>query len=144
MKGLFHIHLGLLLILFASCVKEEAEPQSGKTLLDFSVEKAQTKVAPGNNDGTYISLLWEAGDKIDVNGRKSHALETGGSGNASFAFDGAISSPYKAVYPAAAVASVGNTLADLILPAAQNSTDGKFDRDACLLIGTNGNMIGMR
>lgn len=29
MKGLFHIHLGLLLILFASCVKEEAEPQSG-------------------------------------------------------------------------------------------------------------------
>ena len=139
MKGLFHIHLGLLLILFASCVKEEAEPQSGKTLLDFSVEKAQTKVAPGNNDGTYISLLWEAGDKIDVNGRKSHALETGGSGNASFAFDGAISSPYKAVYPAAAVASVGNTLADLILPAAQNSTDGKFDRDACLLIGTGSN-----
>lgn len=139
MKGLFHIHLGLLLILFASCVKEEAEPQSGKTLLDFSVEKAQTKVAPGNNDGTYISLLWEAGDKIDVNGRKSHALETGGSGNASFAFDGAISSPYKAVYPAAAVASVGNTLADLILPATQNSTDGKFDRDACLLIGTGSN-----
>lgn len=35
MKGLFHIHLGLLLILFASCVKEEAEPQSrtGRLLL---------------------------------------------------------------------------------------------------------------
>ena len=61
MKGLFFVRLGVILLLLTSCLKEE-EPQQGKTVLEFSVEQTQAKIAPGNNDGTSITLLWEAGD----------------------------------------------------------------------------------
>ena len=134
MKGLFFVRFGVILLLLTSCLKEE-EPQQGKTVLEFSVEQTQAKVAPGNNDGASITLLWEAGDNINVNGHESETLTQGGTGKASFTFAGKLDSPYNAIYPASAVVSTENAAAHVNLPSTQNSSEGKFDRNACILIG---------
>ncbi|MBQ8838438.1 MAG: hypothetical protein IJ005_03870 [Bacteroidales bacterium] len=134
MKGLFLYILGVISIILTSCLKE-SEPQQGKTVLDFSVEQTQTKVAPGSNDGTSISLLWETGDDIHVNGYKSDALVQGGAAKASFTFNGKLDFPYKAVYPASAVVSTESSTSSINLPSTQYSYDGKFDRNAFILIG---------
>ena len=142
MKGLFHICLAIAPLIFTSCLKD-ALPQQEEFCLDFSVEEACAKVTQGSGYSGAIPLLWEAGDRMDVNGVQSESLSEGGSSSTTFIFSERLAAPFKALYPASAAGSVGSSFTEITLPATQNSRNGMFDRNACILIG-NGNDTQIR
>lgn len=87
----------------------------------LAVDNAETRASL---DG--VSVSWEAGDEISVNGT-TYTLE--GSESEGWYVDVAEAASYEAVYPASAVRSDGL----LVLPAVQHYTAGSFDASAHLM-----------
>ena len=98
--------MAIMATLFVSgCVKEEM--QSGVTVLTAGIE---TKTVLQNDE----VVLWTNGDKVNVNGVESAALELAQpSASAAFTFDAVLNNPYCAVYPA----SIYKTATTITLPA---------------------------
>lgn len=111
--------MAIMATLFVSgCVKEEM--QSGVTVLTAGIE---TKTVLQNDE----VVLWTNGDKVNVNGVESAALELAQpSASAAFTFDALLNNPYCAVYPA----SIYKTATTITLPATQSYTAGTFSQNA--------------
>ena len=99
----------------------EAVLQPEVPTVRLAVDHAETRASL---DG--VSVSWEAGDKISVNGT-TYTLQ--GSESEGWYVDVAEAASYEAVYPASAVRSDGL----LMLPAVQHYTAGSFDTAAHLM-----------
>ena len=136
MKKILLLSAAVLSILAAaSCAKEEAGPESFRTVITASL--SPTKTALGDKEGASWPNYWKSGDKISVNGVASDALpaEFDGKASASFSFEGLLETPYCAVYPAAAVDSYSEGSATVSLPASQKYVAGSYDPSAFIMGG---------
>lgn len=105
-------------LLVSGCVKEEM--QSGVTVLTAGIE---TKTVLQNDE----VVLWTNGDKVNVNGVESAALELAQpSASAAFTFDAVLNNPYCAVFPA----SIYKDATIVTLPATQKYVAGTFAQNA--------------
>ena len=117
--------LALAAMVSASCVKETInepvnEPQQGKTVFTAGIE---TKTVLQDDQ----KVLWTKGDKINVNGKESPALELEEpAASAKFEYDVVLETPYKAVFPA----SIYKDAATVTLPAYQSYKTGSFSASA--------------
>ena len=117
--------LALAAMVSASCVKETInepvnEPQQGKTVFTAGIE---TKTVLQDDQ----KVLWTNGDKINVNGVESPALELEEpAASAKFEYDVVLETPYKAVFPA----SIYKDAATVTLPAYQSYKTGSFSATA--------------
>lgn len=111
--------MAIMATLFVSgCVKEEI--QSGVTVLTAGIE---TKTVLQNDE----TVLWTNGDKVNVNGVESAALDLAEpSTSASFTFNAVLNNPYCAVYPA----SIYKAATTITLPATQEYVAGTFAQNA--------------
>lgn len=113
-------------LLVAGCVKENLVepdvPQSGVTVLTANVDAATRTVLQDDE-----KVLWTNGDKINVNGVESAALELEeAAASAQFTFEGLLESPYKAVFPS----SIYKDATTVTLPAYQTYKEGSFSESA--------------
>ncbi len=130
MKKYLITALALVLALL-SCTKEE-ETNESVMVLSASISEPETKTTLGApNEGGVYQVLWQAGDRISVNGTLSEALGSGDNGkkNVDFTVSGSLSAPYKVLYP-------GTTSSNVItLPDTQNYVEGSFDSGAVASYG---------
>ena len=122
----------------ASCQKEMPSDDANGTKVTVTVGSDLTKTALGEKDGTSWPVLWQSGDKIDINGHESAPLTEGGDVTAEFSFEDQLTAPFKAAYPSSVMTGIGTG----VLPAAHDYTAGSFDPDAGVLLGT-GNESGV-
>ena len=118
MKKIFFAMLTTLQV--AGCAKENLVepmgPQNGVTVLTAGIP---TKTVLLNDQ----KVLWTSGDKLNVNGFESDALELDEpAATATFTIQGVISNPYKAVFPA----SIYKDEQTVALPAVQTYAEGSF------------------
>jgi len=121
----------------ASCIKEAPVGTNG-TKVTATVESELTKTVLGEKDGASWPVLWQAGDKIDINGNESAPLAEGGDITAEFSFEAQLTAPFNAIYPASAATGIGTGE----IPATHDYTADSFDPDAGVLLGT-GNAEGV-
>ena len=114
----------------ASCQKEYIDAPG--TEVTASVVSELTKTVLGQKNGNSWPVLWQSGDRININGNESGPLAEGGDVNAVFSFDCQLAAPFKAAYPSSVMTAVGAG----VLPATQDFTAGSFDSDAGVLLGT--------
>ena len=119
MKKIFFAIVSTLLV--AGCAKENLVepmgPQNGVTVLTAGTPSTRTVL---QNDQ---KVLWTTGDKINVNGVESNALELEeASATATFTIPGTLSNPYKAVFPA----SIYKDAQTVTLPAVQTYAEDSF------------------
>ena len=113
-------------LLVAGCVKENLVepdvPQSGVTVLTANVDAATRTELQDDQ-----KVLWTAGDKINVNGVESAALELEeAAASAQFTFEGVLQPTYKAVFPS----SIYKDATTVTLPAYQTYKEGTFSASA--------------
>ena len=134
MKTLKYI-AALCCIALASCtennldaVKPE-EPSNGGTVLT-AVIGADTKTIIGEKSGKEYSILWTAGDKINVNGEESsEAVIEADAKSAKYSFAKELTAPFSAVYPSSVYKSEGV----VTIPSSQSYKAGTFDPSSALL-----------
>ncbi len=129
MKKYLITALALVLALL-SCTKEE-ETNESVMVLSASISEPETKTMLGAPEEKVYQVLWQAGDRISVNGTLSEALGSGDNGkkNVDFTVGGSLSAPYKVLYP-------GTTSSNVItLPDNQNYVAGSFDSEAVASYG---------
>jgi len=144
MKKITLLSTAIIIILAAvSCsrdsYKETLAPDSARTTINARL--LSTKTALGEKDGVSYPNYWKTGDQISVNGIVSEALdaEADGKPSADFTFASALSTPYCAAYPAAAVSDYSAGSATLTIPAAQTYVAGSYDPAAFIMGGTSTN-----
>lgn len=121
MKKIFFPIAAIATLLVASCAKEEILEPTGSQVQTKTVLSAgiQTKTVLEND----AQVLWTNGDKINVNGVESPALELEEpAATATFEFEGTLEHPYKAVFPA----SIYKNESTVTLPAYQSYKAGSF------------------
>lgn len=121
MKRIFFPIVMVASLLVAGCAKENLVepnvPQGGVTVLTADVAATKTVLQDDQK------VLWTNGDKINVNGVESAALELAEAvASAQFTFDGVLESPYKAVFPS----SIYKDATTVTLPAYQTYKEGTF------------------
>lgn len=139
MKTLKYI-AALCCIALASCtennldaVKPE-EPSNGGTVLT-AVIGADTKTTIGEKSGKEYSILWTAGDKINVNGEESsEAVIEADAKSAKYSFAKELTAPFSAVYPSSVYKSEGV----VTIPSSQSYKAGTFDPSSALLCAYSG------
>lgn len=140
MKTLKYI-AALCCIALASCtennlddVKPE-EPSNGGTVLT-AVIGADTKTTIGEKSGKEYSILWTAGDKINVNGEQSSeaVIEAADAKSAKYSFAKELTAPFSAVYPSSVYKSEGV----VTIPSSQSYKAGTFDPSSALLCAYSG------
>ena len=121
------------LLALVSCVKESGtfDDIAGKKVT-FTARTVATKTSLGEKDGSSWPVLWQAGDRIAVNGAVSDPLGAGGSPSAQFDVPG-VSAPYHAVSPASAL--TGNET--LTIPSEQTYAAGSFDPAAYVMTASS-------
>ncbi|MBR6002448.1 MAG: hypothetical protein IK045_06260, partial [Bacteroidales bacterium] len=137
------IFLTSLAILALSCAKEQEipetpSPEGGRT--EFSASLPDTKVCLGEKDGDSYPTLWQAGDRISVNGAQSDALTAddgySGTSYARFTINGVVSAPFYSAYPASAVSAYSSGSATISIPAQQAYVAGQYDPAAYIMVGS--------
>lgn len=132
MKKYLITALALVLALL-SCTKVE-ETNESVMVLSASISEPETKTmlgAPGAPEEKVYQVLWQAGDRISVNGTLSEAVAAADNGkkNVDFTVSGSLSAPYKVLYPGTSSSNV------ITLPATQSYEDGSFDSGAVASYG---------
>ena len=143
MKKIELLSAAVLSILAAvSCAKEVSDNTKESTGTEvtrtiISASLPSTRTALGVKDGSAWPNYWKTGDQISVNGVTSDALEAeaDGKATASFSFEGTLTTPYYAVYPASAVSGYASGSATLTVPAIQNYVEGSYDPAAFIMDG---------
>ena len=128
-------------LLVAGCAKEnlveQMGPQDGVTVLTAGTPSTKTVL---QNDQ---KVLWTNGDKINVNGVESNALEIEeASATATFKIPGTLSNPYKALFPA----SIYKDAQTVTLPAVQTYAENSFGATAAPMAAyqANGNNLSFK
>lgn len=111
------------------CMKDETADvvvSGGKTEITAGISDTRTSLGE-LADGSR-KVYWSEGDCIAVNGTASAALENVGeeASSAVFTFDGILTAPYSAVYPA----SIYTDASTVTLPSSQTHTSGSFGQNA--------------
>ena len=121
------------LLALVSCVKESGtfDDIAGKKVT-FTARTVATKTSLGEKEGSSWPVLWQAGDRIAVNGAVSDPLSAGGSPSAQFDVPG-VSAPYHAVSPASAL--TGNET--ITIPSEQTYAAGSFDPSAYVMTASS-------
>ncbi|MBQ9891945.1 MAG: hypothetical protein IJM35_02180 [Bacteroidales bacterium] len=115
--------LAAALSVLGGCNTNEPEVPGGKvTVLKANIAATKTDLQSDQ------SVNWSAADKIVVNGVESAELTDGGA-TANFTFEGELTAPFKAVYPASSYDSETS----VNLPAIQENANGNFGTGADLL-----------
>uniref|UniRef100_UPI004055CE33 hypothetical protein n=1 Tax=Alistipes sp. TaxID=1872444 RepID=UPI004055CE33 len=146
MRKIFKLMMSVVaMAAVVSCTTDATEDLSvkvgGKTQLTLSLDNSRTQL--GEKAGDAYPLTWAAGDQISVNGVASDPLGTedgAGTANATFTFDGALTTPYFVAYPATAEGQV-------LFAAEQNHTSNTtFGNNAAVMYGysANGESIKMQ
>ncbi len=130
MKKYLITALALVLALL-SCTKVEETNNDSVMVLSASISETETKTTLGAPNGGVYQVLWQAGDKISVNGTLSEALGSADNGkkNVDFTVSGSLSAPYKVLYPGTSSPNV------ITLPDTQNYVAGSFDSEAVASYG---------
>ena len=139
MKKIHILSAAVLCILAAaSCAKETAIPDAIHTILRVSLPDVTKSALGAYDDATHTwPNYWKAGDKINVNGSVSDEVADGDDGKTSidFTFADALTAPYCAAYPAAAVSGYDAGSATLTIPAKQTYEAGTYDPSAFVMMG---------
>ena len=124
----------LCLLAVSSCMKEVG-PTSVRTTISASL--ASCKTALGEKDGASWPNYWKADDKISVNGVTSNPLDAAydGQPSAEFTFEDAITAPFYAAYPAAALSDYEAGSATLLFTPVQEYVEGSYDPMAFVMGG---------
>lgn len=143
MKLKSFIPLLLIPVLGISCAREQLETvenlKSGTSGLTFNVSLPDTGPHPigsktrlGDFDEGKYPTYWCTGDAISINGVVSNAVpeEMDGQRTVPFTFDGVLTAPYNALYPATTEKDV------FTLPSEQVFTEESFDPAAVPMYGT--------
>ena len=107
MKKIFRSVAALAVVLFAGCTTDITDdvvaPSTGGTTT-ITVGFDETKTSLGELVDGVRKVYWSAGDKIAVNGITSAeaVISEENKGVASFTFEGTLTAPYSALYPAEA------------------------------------------
>ena len=139
MKTLRYI-AALCCVALASCsdnnldaVKPE-EPSNEGTVLT-AVIGADTKTTIGEKSGKEYTILWTAGDKINVNGEESsEAVIEADAKSAKYSFAKVLTAPFLAIYPSSIYKSEGV----VTIPSSQSYKAGTFDPSSALLCAYSG------
>lgn len=139
MKTLKYI-AALCCMALASCtennldaVKPE-EPSNEGTVLT-AVIGADTKTTIGEKSGKEYTILWTAGDKINVNGEESsEAVIEADAKSAKYSFAKVLTAPFSAVYPSSVYKSEGV----VTIPSSQSYKAGTFDPSSAVLCAYSG------
>lgn len=119
--------------LLAGCAKEEVIVPVGDGH-SITVSLGQTKTHMEDNEGTTHKLFWSNGDKINVNGKVSNALEGLGDTErtATFEFEEELgSTPYNILYPA----KIYKSASQITLPSMQAYKAGGFAEEMYPMAG---------
>ena len=84
-------------VLAAGCSKEPAPRETAPAGMTFTA--TMTPLTKASIDRSKVTVMWNPGDQICVNGALSNAL-TETAATAVFTFEDELSAPYKAIYPA--------------------------------------------
>ena len=139
MKTLRYI-AALCCVALASCsdnnldaVKPE-EPSNEGTVLT-AVIGADTKTTIGEKSGKEYTILWTAGDKINVNGEESsEVVIEADAKSAKYSFAKVLTAPFSAVYPSSVYKSKGV----VTIPSSQSYKAGTFDPSSAVLCAYSG------
>ena len=112
-------------LLVAGCAKtevvEQVEPQNEVTILTAGTPSTKTMLQDDQK------VLWTTGDKLNVNGVESEAIELDGpAATAQFTLPGVLTNPYNAVFPA----SIYKDAQTVNLPAVQEYAEASFAANA--------------
>ncbi len=138
MKKIFILSAVVLSITAISCTKELSGPEN-RICTTITATIADTKTALGEKEGTAWPNYWKAGDMISVNGVCSDALgaEQDGKVSAYFTFDGGLTTPYCATYPASAVSDYKEGNATITFPASQKYVKNSYDPASFVMTGNS-------
>ena len=144
MKTLKYI-AALCCITSASCTENNLDavkpekPSNGGTVLT-AVIGADTKTTIGEKSGKEYSILWTAGDKINVNGgESSEAVIEAGAKSAKYSFAKELTAPFSAVYPSSVYKSEGV----VTIPSSQSYKAGTFDPSSAVLCAYSGSDVSL-
>lgn len=124
-------------LLFSSCRKDEIRQDTGNTefILSVALPQGQTTKTQlsekGASQENVYDILWNADDRISVNGIVSNTPAVSGKKQAGFTFPTAPEAPYFILYPANE-----GSVDTVILPATQTYTAGSFDSAAAPMYGS--------
>ena len=123
-----------LLGLAMGCAKTAPDVETGSVdgmILSAGITEPETKTALGAPENGAYPILWQAGDRISVNGTRSEAVPDGSepAQNVDFTVNGTLTAPYKVLYPATTSANV------IALPDTQNYEENSFDAEAAACYG---------
>ena len=90
----YMILAALTAILFAGCTKEPVSKESAPAGTTFTA--TMTPLTKASIDRSKVTILWNAGDQICVNGSLSNAL-TETAETAVYTFEDELKAPYKAI-----------------------------------------------
>ena len=119
----------MAMMVATGCMKDDTADvvvSGGKTEITAGISDTRTSLGE-LADGSR-KVYWSEGDCIAVNGTASAALENVGeeASTAVFTFDGILTAPYSAVYPA----SIYTDASTVTLPSSQTHTGGSFGQNA--------------
>lgn len=134
----------LIPVLAISCAKEDFDDSlktqdgdSGRSGLTFNVsipkaDGGDAKTFLGERDDNRYPTYWDTGDAISINGVSSNVVpeELAGNNTVPFTFDGVLTAPYNALYPATTKEDV------FTLPAEQVYYEENFDANAVPMYGS--------
>ena len=130
-----HKITGILILLtgwlLASCKAEApGDPTGNRFILKASLTEGVTKTTL-SLEGDVYKVLWQAGDKVSVNGNLSNAVAASDNGKKAvdFTVNATVTEPYLVLYPGTSSTNV------IALPATQNYVAGSFDPTAAASFG---------
>lgn len=139
MKTLRYI-AALCCVALASCSENnldavKPEEPSNEGIVLTAVIGADTKTTIGEKSGKDYSILWTAGDKINVNGEESSEAVIGTDAkSAKYSFARVLTAPFSAVYPSSVYKSEGV----VTIPSSQSYKAGIFDPSSAVLCAYSG------
>lgn len=135
--------LASAVLALASCAKEQLvlnENRGGTHVFSATVLSSKTTLGDKGDDYSYPNL-WVTGDLLNVNGVTSDPLDEkyNGLASAEFSITGELTTPYIAVYPAAAASlcSVQEKTSDITVPVAQTYAEGTYDPKAYIMAASS-------
>ena len=151
MKKIFKtLPLALIVMSIYSCTSDDETVQDVNDNSSVVTTFTCTQENDGNAtkaalDSDSKTILWKTGDAISIFGNdkenKKYDLDSGSNGKSTGTFSGtgAVTSPYVAVYPYTAGATLNDdgTVSNIVLPDEQEAVAGGFDPKAALMIANS-------